>query len=141
MKRSKIHFQRITCILAVLLLFLNSCSENFDSSIPYVQVSKSINLINYNDLTVAGNAVYFSGGYGGIIVLYNGIQYYAYDAACPYEASTSCTLSVEGGIGTCSCCGSTYNLWDGGYVMSGPSTEQLLQYQVTTGDNRIYITN
>jgi len=137
----KRYFLRITFALAIVTVVSTSCSDNFESSIPYVYVNLSINMVNYNDLTVPGNAVLLSGGYAGIIVLYNGVQYFAYDAACPYEASQSCTISVEGGIGTCSCCGSQFNLWDGGYVMSGSADEPLLQYQATASENRLYITN
>lgn len=137
----KRYFLRITFALFTVAFSTSSCSDNFESSIPYVPVNFSINLINYNDLTVAGNSVAFGSGYGGIIVLFNGIQYFAYDASCPYEASQTCLITVEGGIGTCSCCGSQYNLWDGGFVMSGTSTEPLLQYQATASGNRLYISN
>lgn len=142
MNRSKSHFLKISFVLAVFLLVTNACSDNFESSIPYVQVNRSINLINYNDLTVPNNPVYFSGmGFGGIIVMFDGTQYYAFDAACPYEASRNCTMTPDDVVIECPCCGSTYVLFGGGYVAEGPSTEPLLQYQVTLGDNRLYITN
>lgn len=136
-------FLRIRFGMLFLLLVTASCKDDFHSDIPFVYVNFQVNLVNYNDLTVPGNAVFFNGGYGGIVVLYNGISYYAYDAACPYEADPGCRISVEGGIGTCPCCGTQYNLLDGGYLLSGtgPGTQQLKQYQVSYSANRLYITN
>lgn len=130
-------------ILLLVLLLGYSCKDEYNSSIPYVYVNFQVNPVNYNDLTVPGNAVFFNGGYGGIVVLYNGISYYAFDAACPYEVDAACRITVEGGIGTCSCCGTQYNLWDGGYTLSGtgPGTQPLKQYQVSYSSNRLYITN
>lgn len=137
---------RFSFILLFVLSLSYSCKDDYNSSIPYVRVNFSIPLANNNDLLIPGNCVYFSAGYGGVIVMYTDLYYspyYAFDAACPYEADPACRITVEGGIGTCSCCGTQYNLWDGGSVLigTGPGIEPLKQYQVTRSDNRLYITN
>ena len=136
--------RRSLCISLVALmcvLLTPSCENDFETSIPYVYVNFRVNLINNNDLTVPGNAVYFGAGYGGVVVIYNGIGYYAYDAACPYEIDPAIRIEVESGIGTCPVCGSQYNLWEGGYVTKGPSSEPLKQYHVSVADNALIITN
>ncbi len=126
---------RISFILLFAMLATYSCKDDWDSSIPYVRVFFRVNLINNNDLTVPGNAVYFAAGYGGVIVMYNGIDYYAFDAACPYEIDPAVRVEPDGGIGTCPVCGSQFNLFDGGYVVKGPSSEQLKPYNVSMTDN------
>lgn len=140
MKRIKRYFPQITSF--ILFLSMLSCGKELETSIPYVATNFSISLTIYNDLKVPGGVVYFSGkGYGGIIVINTGLGYYAYDATCPYEVDTEYLVENEGGIGTCSGCGSQYNLLDGGLVMEGPSSENLLLYQVTATENYLYITN
>lgn len=126
----------------LLLAILPACKDDFNSSIPYVRVNRNISLTNHNALNVPGVPVYINGGYGGIIIIYTGFSYYAYDGACPYEADFDCRLEDDGDvIGTCSCCGTQYNLMEGGYVISGPSAEPLQQYNVNPSGNQLYITN
>lgn len=140
MKSIKRYFLQIT--LSLILLLQTSCGKDLETSLPYVAVNFSVSLNIYNDLRVPGNVVYFSGkGYGGILVINTGFGYYAYDAACPYEADVAYLVGNEGGIGTCSGCGSKYNLLDMGLVMTGPSSESLLRYSVTATENYLYITN
>ena len=140
----KRNFQRFTFAIALGMIFLYSCSDNFESSIPDVSVNLSINIINHNELTVIGGGAYFNAGYGGIWVV-NGSDntYYAYDATCPYEVSTSSIIEFDGGVGTCPTCGTKYFMLEGGYVLSGtgPGTEPLLQYHTTYSGGRIYVTN
>ena len=140
MKRKKPSFPQITSI--ILFLFLFSCGKELETSIPIVSTSFQVSLTIYNELKNPSGVHYFADkGYGGIIVINTGFGYSAYDATCPYEVDTQYLVEEEGGIGTCSGCGSTYNLLDGGLLMSGPSTENLLLYRVTATENYLYITN
>lgn len=135
---------RFSFFLLLLLLAAPACKDDFKSSIPYVDVNFYINLVNNNALNTVGYPVYFKGGYGGIVVINNGVSFYAYDMTCPYEIDFNCALKDDHDvIGTCSCCGSQYHLIDGGYVLSGtgPSTEPLRQYRVSVSGSRLHITN
>ncbi|WP_430973286.1 Rieske (2Fe-2S) protein [Sunxiuqinia rutila] len=135
---------RFSFFLLLLLLAAPACKDDFKSSIPYVDVSLSINLVNNNGLYIPANPQFFRGGYGGIIVIYTGYSYYAYDAACPYdvEVNYDCRFKESGDIVVvCPCCGTNYNLMEGGYASDGPSAEPLKQYRVIISNNRLHITN
>ena len=110
-----------------------SCDKNENTIIPYVPVSFTINLNIINDLNVPGNSVYFPGaGFGGVVV-YCELpgSYYAFDAACTYEVSTTCKAVNEGVVGTCSCCGSQFIFLSGAYPSKGPAAMPLKQYNVS----------
>jgi nitrite reductase/ring-hydroxylating ferredoxin subunit len=129
-------------LLLLILSIAPACKDDFDSAIPYVNVNYSVNLVNYNALNTVGFPVFFNGaGYGGIVVINNGVSFYAYDVTCPYEIDFQCRIEADGVIGTCPCCNTQYNLLDGGYVISGPSAEPLKQYRASLSANRLYITN
>ena len=133
---------RLSFLFIFLLAFCPACKDDFDSSIPYVEVNLSISLTNNNALKITATPVYFNGGYGGVIVIYTGFSYMAYDAACPYEIDNNCRFEADGDvIATCPCCGSKYNLLSGGDVIQGPSSEPLLQYQVRESSGYLYVTN
>lgn len=146
MNRSKSHFLKISFVLAILLLVTNACSDNFESSIPYVQVDIQRNLTNLNELTTAGGAIIFpDAGFGGVVVFNTGIldsEYIAADLACPYESNRNIRVEIDpGGTATCPECGSTYTLWFGGTYASGPSKESLLPYNAFVSGGRLFVTN
>ncbi len=126
-----------------LVLTSGSCNKEDDQIIPNVLVPFTINLNIVNELTVPGNSVYFPGvSFGGVIV-YCELQgsYYAFDAACTYEASSSCRLKNEGVLGTCDCCGSQFILLGSGDRVDGPATRPLRRYNVSFINNstlRVY---
>ncbi len=138
---------------AAFLFLLNNCADDQNNFVPYARVNKYITLPNYNMLYIPGNSVTFSSdGYAGLIVIcINESQYYAFDACCPYEGTGTCIVKTESGktgiyassnpIATCSCCGSQYNLFGGGYPTKGPSGRNLKQYQVTIVGDRLWIHN
>lgn len=133
---------RLSLLLALVLVIAPACEDDFESSIPYVEVYFSINLVNHNELYTVGYPAYFGGGYGGIIIINNGSSYYAYDGACPYDIDSDCRIEEDyEPIGTCPCCGTKYNLIDGAYTLSGPSGEPLKQYRVTQSGSTLIITN
>lgn len=127
--------------IALTLLMYSSCNE-IDSEIPDVWVGLNIDLGIWNDLTVPGNSVYFpNGGFGGVIV-YCEIEgsYYAFDAACTNEISTSCRVVNEGAIGKCPCCESEF-IFIGGIVTKGPAAAPLKQYKTSLNGNTLRVYN
>jgi len=128
--------------LTVVFLFSLSC-DKIDSQIPDIPFSFPINLNIYNELTVPGNSLYFSGyGFGGVIVSYlSEGEYYAYDAACTNEISSGCRVVPEGLIGTCSCCESQYTLIYSGNPVSGPAPAPLKLYHTSLLGNTLQVYN
>lgn len=129
--------------LSVFLTMISFSCDKMEYPIPDVPVSYMINLNIVNELNIPGNSVYFGdAGYGGIIV-YCEIpgSWYAFDAACTYEASRSCVVKNEGVLADCSCCGSQFVLLSGAYPAKSPATLPLKQYNVSLVNNftlRIY---
>ena len=136
---------RISFLLFIFTIVFPACEDDFNSSIPYVPVSFSVNLVNFNSLTIPSNSAMFPQGYGGVIVTNTGIGFYAMDAACPYEVDPQCRVEFDEGdvIATCPCCGSQYLLLDGGALLSGtgPSTEPLRPYSAVQSGNTIIVSN
>lgn len=136
-----------------------SCSKTYESSIPYRQVNLQLDLtFEDKDLkSLQAYKIFTQGrhageltGFGGVLVYHgtdnNGVDaYYAYDAACPYEADKYTLVSVdENGIyAFCPKCHSRYNLLDGGAgnPISGPSQYGLKVYQVWMKGSKIYVQN
>lgn len=142
------------------LLGVLSCSKTYESSIPYRQVNLELNL-TYQDKalkSVQAYKIYTQDnidqageltGFGGVLV-YHGLDsngadaYYAFDAACPYEADRYTTVGVdEDGIyAVCPKCHSRYELLNGfGNPVSGPAEYGLKTYQVFIKGNKIYVQN
>lgn len=128
----------------ILVTLATSSCEEIDSQIPEVPVSINLNLSIYNELSSGGNSIIFPhAGFGGVIVYCETPgTYYAYDAACTHEISNSCTLNIEGALGTCSCCESKYVFTGTAYPVEGQATAPLKQYKVSfAGGNSIRIYN
>jgi nitrite reductase/ring-hydroxylating ferredoxin subunit len=126
-----------------LFLFSLSCDKINDYPIPDVPVSYIINLNIANELTVPGNSLYFSNaGFGGLIVYCEMPgSWYAFDAACTYEASATCIVKNEGVLADCPCCKSQFVLISGAYPTQSPASLPLKQYNVSMVNNftlRIY---
>lgn len=129
-------------LIFTLFVLLNSSCEDVDSQIPDVPVGLEIDLNIYNELTVPGNSVYFPvQGFAGIIV-YCELEgsYYAFDAACTHEISSSCKVVADGLSGKCSCCGSTF-IFIGGYPSEGPASAPLKQYKTSLYGNLLRVYN
>jgi nitrite reductase/ring-hydroxylating ferredoxin subunit len=120
-------------LLLLLVLNLVSCDKEYNSVIPNVPVSFTINLNIINELTVPGNSVFFQNvGFAGVVV-YCELpgSYYAFDAACTNEIRNTCRVLNEGVSGTCECCSSQFLFLSGGSVLEGPAISPLKQYQVS----------
>jgi len=132
-------------------LLMQSCNDSNDDYIPYVPVDFSIDLNTFNELTTTGySEKYEHDGYNGVIVFceyydvvnpYNSI-YHAYDAACTFEISDSCSIinNDNNVMAECPCCETKYSLFDG-YPISGSATIPLKYYYVSLINNRLYISN
>ena len=133
---------RISLLLIFFLAFSPACKDDFNSSIPDVNFNTPVNLVNNNGLYIPANPHFFNGGYGGIVVVYTGYSYNAFDVTCPYEVSLDCRIEASDVLATCPCCGTKYNLMDGSvFTETGPGTEPLKPYRVNTSGNYLYITN
>jgi nitrite reductase/ring-hydroxylating ferredoxin subunit len=149
-------------LLIYLFAFLSAgaCDKTYVSSIPDYLVYLELDLSFEDNALVAvqGYRIYTqeninsaieSAGFGGVLV-YHGISsagadaYYAFDAACPVEASRSVTIEIDstGVQAVCPKCQSRYELFYGlGAPVSGPGKEQLRRYNVTVSGNKVYVRN
>ena len=121
----------------IFFLFLNlltpACDDIIESPIPEVYVSFTINLNIINELNVPGMSVFFTHvGFGGVIVYCEQPgSYYAFDAACTYEANRTCIVKNDGVLADCPCCGSQFVLISGAYPVKSPATIPLKQYNIS----------
>lgn len=137
-----------------------SCSKTYESSIPYRQVNLELDL-SYQDKALKAVQAYKiytqdnidqAGeltGFGGVLV-YHGLDnaggdaYYAFDAACPYEADKNTIVAVDDDAvyAVCPKCHSRYELLNGiGNPVSGPAEYTLKSYQVFSKGSKIYVQN
>ena len=133
--------------LFLLPLFFGCDKENFNNHNPYIEnygfsVDLNTNLPLYNNLKYAGNGVYVPGyGAAGLWVFYTGSGYNAFDAACPNQPITSCSvLTRNGGALTCQCDNVQYSLFTGlsqGVEMDFP----LKQYRTEVNGDNIRVFN
>ncbi|MGE0018773.1 MAG: hypothetical protein AB7S72_03840 [Draconibacterium sp.] len=116
-----------------MLLSAPSCDQLQDSEVPSVPFSFNINLVIDNELSIPGNSKYYPfGGYGGVIVYCETSDtYYAFDATCTHELSTTCKVVNTGVLGECKCCKSKFILQGGGYPAEGLAEAPLRQYYVS----------
>ncbi len=125
-----------------------SCGDkqNHDT-IPEVNVNLNIDVGStmYIELNTIGGWVYLTGGYKGILVYRLGVdEFVAYDRACPHDPFEDCArITMDASNITCSdtsCCGSSFNIIDGG-VTTGPSTLPLKRYYTYYDGNLLTINN
>lgn len=116
-----------------MLLSAPSCDQLQESEVPSVPFSFNINLVIDNELSIPGNSKYYPfGGYGGVIVYCETSDtYYAFDATCTHELSTTCKVVNTGVLGECKCCKSKFILQGGGYPAEGLAEAPLRQYHVS----------
>lgn len=130
----KLIFKSTKFLLVVFFLLAgtNSCDKIQDSQVPDVPFSLTIYLTIDTALQFPGNSLYYPGyGFGGVIVYCASVdEYYAYDATCTNEISSTCRVKNEGVLGECSCCKSKYLFAGGGYPADGPAPAPLKQYQI-----------
>ena len=140
-----------------------ACSETIEMRIPVRPVSLELDL-TYQDTAlnaIQGWKIYRQQdvdqageytGFGGVLVYHGldasgGDSFYAFDAACPYEASSSVLIGVDESAvyGICPQCGSKFELLNGiGNPVEGPAAQerfQLKRYQTERTGNTIHVFN
>lgn len=110
-------------LFLVTLSFIMGCSnDNFNNNNKYLpnynfQVSVDMDLPLYSQLKFTGNAVMITNagaGINGVIVTNTGTGYTAYEASCPNQALTSCSmLTINGIVAKCPCDNVEYFLFTG----------------------------
>lgn len=149
----------LSCLLVLLAL---SCTKTIETTIPYCPVYLELDL-TFQDRALKEMQAYKiytqsnidqdgeRTGFGGVLV-YHGLNnnggageaYYAFDAACPYEAQVNIKVEVDENriYAICPKCGSKYEILNGiGNPIEGPSKNYLQQYPVTPMGNKLYIRN
>ncbi|MFK2818783.1 hypothetical protein U0L90_01545 [Flavobacteriaceae sp. LMIT009] len=134
--------------ISTLLLF--GCSKsNINNSNCRFLLNVNVNLLlplslpQYSQLQFAGNSVIEPGGNKGVIVIFTGTDYLAWDAGDPNHAPSSCSaLQVSDFQATCGCTDANeYSLLTG-QPLSDPSLPcGLKPYRVELIGNDLVITN
>ena len=150
---------KIRRIFPLLMLFVTlSCTKTVEIRIPYRQVNleldlryndKSLNELYshkiYNQNNISTESSRGKTGFGGVIVFHGSNDiFYAFDAACPYEALSNVILDIDEGsiFAICPKCGSKYELIYGvGNSVEGPSTYSLQRYTVDKSGQEIHVYN
>ena len=137
--------------LVLSFLLLSTCSKNSinNENCKYllnVKVNLTINLSlpQYSQLQFAGNSVYITNeGNKGIIVAYTGADFFAWDAADPNHAQSSCSVLENSGLeATCGCADhNTYSLVNGQPLNDGTLMCGLKNYRVEQNGNTLLIYN
>ena len=120
----------------------NSTNNNNPNLPNYpVNIDINMNLPQYSNLKFMSNAVYISGqGVRGIIVFNNsGTTYNAFDAACPNQALSTCSMMTINGIyAVCACDNAEYSLFSG---QCKGKQYPLKQYRVEVNGNLLHVYN
>lgn len=104
----------------------------------------NLNLPQYSQLQFAGNSVYIANaGNGGILVASTGADFFAWDAADPNHAQSSCSVLINSGLNaTCGCEDQNeYNLVNGLSVNNSTLRCSLRNYRVEQSGNTLIISN
>lgn len=136
--------------ILIYLFVLTNCSKTQEENenckflldIPF-SISINLNLPQYSQLQFAGNSVYIPNeGNGGVIVAYTGADYFAWDAADPNHAQSSCSVLVNSGLNaTCGCDDKNeYSLVTGQILKNGTLQCSLRNYRVENFGNTLRIT-
>ena len=147
----------------LLLLTFLACAEKIEIRIPPRPVNLELDL-DFQDKAlkaIQAHKIYTEKdadqawertGFGGVLVFHglasNGMDaFYAFDAACPHEASPSVRVEVDESAvyAICPKCGSKFEVLNGfGNPVAGPCVQErqgLKRYKVNAQGNKIYIFN
>lgn len=122
-----------------LLMVASSCAKNNQRDFPIVSFDESLFLNNPSNIELQspGGAVFYFGGYRGLIIFRrfanNDVRdFAAYDRACPEHYAEDCSvleLSDDRVYAECPCHGERYLLFDGSPL--GEATISMVEYQCT----------
>lgn len=140
-----------TFVAVILFLILASCSNNSNENENCkflldvgINVVVNLNLPQYSQLQFAGNSVYISNaGNGGILIASTGADFFAWDAADPNHAQSSCSVLVNSGLNaTCGCEDKNeYSLINGLPLNNSDLRCSLRNYRVEQNGNTLLISN
>jgi Ferredoxin subunits of nitrite reductase and ring-hydroxylating dioxygenases len=145
--------------ISIMICFLITCScdKIEDSRIPrnhpvYLELyldaedrdlvpMSAYKFFTINNINISSQRV----GYAGVLV-YHGVDgnYYAFDMACPHEASRNSIIQMsdDGIYAVCPTCKSKYDISHGiGNPVEGPSRFTLRRYSVSRVGNKLYVRN
>ena len=133
----------LTYIVAILVFFSCNNQDEYIQNV-YVDIDIDLNLPEYSELSINGNAIFIEGGVEGIII-YHGIgdEYKVYDRNCSYEPSLNCSIidSVNSGIAYCGCCTSVFLISNSGEPINAPALLALKSYNWSLHNNMLRIFN
>lgn len=136
----------IISFFTLCVIGISACEKN-NNVIRNVFVDRTIFITQptYNQLNAVGGWVYLNNeGVRGIIVYRKTIdEFRAYDRNCTFDPNEACaTVEVESsGLSAIdNCCGSVFELTEG-FVINGPATISLKQYQTFFDGSALRITN
>lgn len=139
---------KLSLLWVVLMMFASCGKEELKYTLPRMAVNYQINItLQDKELNGGGGVKSFTQprlstdrlGFGGLFVVNSGLFsgdipiLYAFDLACPHEASSSVKVTPDAGGVTAKCntCKSVYEILNGsGLCISGPSEKRLQRYNV-----------
>jgi nitrite reductase/ring-hydroxylating ferredoxin subunit len=138
-------------VAIILFITLVSCSKNSNENenckfLLDIGVNEvvNLNLPQYSQLQFAGNSVYIANaGNGGILIASTGADFFAWDAADPNHAQSSCSVLVNSGLNaTCGCADKNeYSLVNGLPLNNSELRCGLRNYRVERNGNTLLISN
>lgn len=142
--------KRLLLIWTIILLSVASaCEKNRQRDFPIVSFDQYIYLNNPSNIELQnpGGAIYFNGGYRGLLIFRrfsnNDVRDFgAYDRACPSHYAEDCSLlelSEDRVYAECPCHGEKYLLFDGSPAEN--ATISLMEYQCTFDGSVIRVRN
>jgi len=126
----------IPLFLLGIIIGCKKASSSIGKGVPdtYVYFTANVNYGQYDSLQHIGGWAYVANaGYDGIILFRSSsTTILAFDRGCPYDCASNIkaidTFQTTGITARCPVCGTTYTLYGGGTVASGPGTLALRQY-------------
>jgi hypothetical protein len=117
-------------VLLSICFALSSCYDEEPIIVPDTHVNFTINLelSQYIDLKVEGNSykILYEGYNDNGVILFRNIQpinspeaFLAFDATCPQHFEISASINIDGRVGTCPHCNTTYFFEMNGYPNKG----------------------
>lgn len=131
-------------LLLILIVFLAGCRRD-NTDIPYVSFDFTININepSFFDLQVVGGHETVVGGSLGIIIYRSNFdQFVALERHSPYNVEENCQVSVTEDDITIEdpCSGSQWVITDGS-IISGPTSQGLLQYKTVFNNPYLRVYN
>ncbi len=163
MKKSKetiVVLQKVKWLIVIAIVFsgfqFSSCkdSNTVTENIPkgLVNLTLDLNLPSYQHLQQVGTHAYVTGGVKGVLIIHDyDDTWYAFERACAFEPTKTCSniwvdsINIQLMCGTYSgttfqsCCESKYMY--SGFPLKGPAAGRLAQYYISRNNNILQVYN